>query len=106
MWPRRLSNNVVKHAQGDRGRDYAVHAGRYGLPVDGGQRCRLHVREWSKPNTLGLTSMRERVEQIGGTFEIGPEPDRARELCELTSILSALALNQEASMANRNALNR
>jgi two-component system, NarL family, sensor histidine kinase LiaS len=27
-----------------------------------------------KPNTLGLTSMRERVEQLGGTFEIGPNP--------------------------------
>src|SRR5207248_2996398 len=28
----------------------------------------------AKPNTLGLTSMRERVEQLGGTFEIGPNP--------------------------------
>jgi signal transduction histidine kinase len=27
-----------------------------------------------KPNTLGLTSMRERVEQLGGTFAIGPNP--------------------------------
>jgi signal transduction histidine kinase len=27
-----------------------------------------------KPNTLGLTSMRERVEQLGGTFKIGPNP--------------------------------
>jgi signal transduction histidine kinase len=27
-----------------------------------------------KPNTLGLTSMRERVELLGGTFEIGPNP--------------------------------
>jgi signal transduction histidine kinase len=27
-----------------------------------------------KPNTLGLTSMRERVEQLGGTFQIGPNP--------------------------------
>jgi len=27
-----------------------------------------------KPNTLGLTSMRERVDQLGGTFEIGPNP--------------------------------
>jgi len=28
----------------------------------------------AKPNTLGLTSMRERVEQLGGHFEIGPHP--------------------------------
>lgn len=28
----------------------------------------------AKPNTLGLTSMRERVDQLGGTFEIGPNP--------------------------------
>jgi signal transduction histidine kinase len=28
-----------------------------------------------KPTTLGLTSMRERVEQLGGTFEIGPNPN-------------------------------
>ncbi|MEO8284834.1 MAG: histidine kinase [Chloroflexota bacterium] len=28
----------------------------------------------TKPNTLGLTSMRERVEQLAGTFEIGPNP--------------------------------
>jgi signal transduction histidine kinase len=25
-----------------------------------------------RPNSLGLTSMRERAEQLGGTFEIGP----------------------------------
>jgi signal transduction histidine kinase len=25
-----------------------------------------------KPGTLGLTSMRERIEQLGGKFEIGP----------------------------------
>ena len=29
----------------------------------------------AKPNTLGLTSMRERVEQLNGFFEIGPNPD-------------------------------
>jgi signal transduction histidine kinase len=28
----------------------------------------------AKPNRLGLTSMRERVEQLGGFFEIGPNP--------------------------------
>jgi two-component system, NarL family, sensor histidine kinase LiaS len=28
----------------------------------------------AKPNSLGLTSMRERVEQLGGHFEIGPNP--------------------------------
>ena len=26
-------------------------------------------------STLGLTSMRERAEQLGGTFAIGPRPD-------------------------------
>jgi signal transduction histidine kinase len=28
----------------------------------------------AKPSTLGLTSMRERIEQLGGTFEIGANP--------------------------------
>ena len=34
----------------------------------------------AKPNSLGLTSMRERVEQLGGYFEIGPNPSGAGAL--------------------------
>lgn len=66
-------NNIVKHAR-------ATEAGIYlntqedtvhlkikdnGIGIQAGQ---------TKSGTLGLTSMRERVEQIGGTFEIGPNP--------------------------------
>jgi signal transduction histidine kinase len=63
-------NNVVKHAHATRAsitlksHDNWV----YMVVEDDGVGINLGV---VKPNTLGLTSMRERVEQLGGTIEIG-----------------------------------
>jgi signal transduction histidine kinase len=66
-------NNIIKHAHATYAKvilstqeniiSLAVEDNGVGLGTGG-----------AKPNTLGLTSMRERVEQLGGTFEIGPNP--------------------------------
>jgi signal transduction histidine kinase len=66
-------NNVVKHA---RATEVAIYLNSQENMVflkikDNGVGFEAGV---VKPNTLGLTSMRERVEQLGGTFEIGPNP--------------------------------
>jgi signal transduction histidine kinase len=66
-------NNVVKHAQAT---EVLVTLSSYENWVtltveDDGVGIEKGV---SKVNTLGLTSMRERIEQLGGTFEIGPGP--------------------------------
>jgi signal transduction histidine kinase len=66
-------NNIVKHAQAtqvtvtlntqDNWAYLTVQDNGVGLPSTR-----------AKPNTLGMTSMRERVEQLDGFFEIGPGP--------------------------------
>src|SRR5262249_24879563 len=66
-------NNIVKHAQAtvvnvtlntqDNGAYLTVQDNGVGI-----------VSKTTKTNTLGLTSMRERVEQLDGFFEIGPNP--------------------------------
>jgi signal transduction histidine kinase len=80
-------NNVVKHARATEARivlntqeDWV-----YLSVEDNGVGLDPSV---TKPNTLGLTSMRERVEQLGGHLEIGPSPSgtgtlvRAKVPCE------------------------
>ncbi len=66
-------NNIVKHAK-------ATEAAIY---LNSQDECvMLKIKDNGvgietglvKPGTLGLTSMRERVEQLGGRFEIGPNP--------------------------------
>lgn len=80
-------NNVVKHAQAsevtitlttiDNWVTMSVEDNGTGIAADA-----------VKPNTLGLTSMRERVEQLGGTIEFLPGPEgtgttvRVRVPCE------------------------
>jgi signal transduction histidine kinase len=66
-------NNIVKHAKATEAAIYLnsqedlvyLKIKDNGIGIDTGQ---------AKPGTLGLTSMRERVEQLGGKFEIGPNP--------------------------------
>jgi signal transduction histidine kinase len=67
-------NNVVKHA---RATEAWIHLSTQGDTVylkikDNGVGIKPGP---AKPSTLGMTSMRERVEQLGGTFEIGPNPN-------------------------------
>ena len=72
--------------QSDRGDHSALHTGRQGRPEDQGQWRGLRDGV-TKPNTLGLTSMRERVEQLGGTFQIGPNPSGQGTLVAVDSAL-------------------
>ncbi|MGA7729921.1 MAG: GAF domain-containing sensor histidine kinase [Chloroflexia bacterium] len=66
-------NNIVKHARATEAAIYLntledivyLKIKDNGIGIATGQ---------VKPGTLGLTSMRERVEQLGGKFEIGPNP--------------------------------
>jgi signal transduction histidine kinase len=64
-------NNIVKHAKATEAAIYLTTQENmiYLKIKDNGVGFAPGVL---KPNTLGLTSMRERIEQLGGTFEIGP----------------------------------
>ncbi len=79
-------NNVVKHAQAGEARIHLVlnpdsfvfeitDNGK-GLPADGG-----------KPDRSGLRNLRKRMADIGGSFEIGPAPEKGT-LVRLTAPIS------------------
>jgi signal transduction histidine kinase len=72
-------NNVVKHARANEAIiTLSTHDNWIEMSVqDNGVGIEPGV---FKPNTLGLTSMRERVEQLGGSFEIVPSPNGAGTL--------------------------
>ncbi len=69
--------NVVKHAQATQATiTLKAEDGHVRLTVDDNGRGLPAAREGGTTHsTLGLTSMRERAEQLGGTFAIGPRPD-------------------------------
>ncbi len=76
-------NNVVKHAQAS---EVAVTLSAQDDLValtieDNGVGIEPQA---ARPNTLGLTSMRERAEQLGGHFEIGPSPAGVGTLVRVT----------------------
>jgi signal transduction histidine kinase len=66
-------NNIIKHARATEAAIYLntleetvyLKIKDNGIGMDSGE---------VKAGTLGLTSMRERVEQLGGKFQIGPNP--------------------------------
>ncbi|MDQ6695230.1 MAG: histidine kinase [Chloroflexota bacterium] len=76
-------NNIVKHAQASEAlvalntldNRITMTIEDDGVGIEGGA---------SKPSTLGLTSMREIVEQLHGTFEIGPRPEGRGTLVRVT----------------------
>ena len=67
-------NNIVKHAKATEAAVYldAQDDMIYLTIKDNGVGIAPGV---VKPGTLGLASMRERIEQLGGKFEIGPRPN-------------------------------
>jgi signal transduction histidine kinase len=69
--------NVVKHAHATQATiTLKAEDGHVRLTVDDNGRGLPAAREGGTTHsTLGLTSMRERAEQLGGTFAIGPRPD-------------------------------
>jgi signal transduction histidine kinase len=69
--------NVVKHAKATRATiTLKAEDSHVRLTVDDNGRGLPTSREGGPAHsTLGLTSMRERAEQLGGTFQIGPRPD-------------------------------
>ena len=69
--------NVIKHAQATQAiLTLKADDGTVRLTVDDNGRGLAVAREQrAGHSSLGLTSMRERAEQLGGTFAIGPRPD-------------------------------
>src|SRR5205085_1181987 len=68
--------NVVKHAQATQAiLTLKAEDGTVRLTVDDNGRGLPAARSGHATHqSLGLTSMRERAEQLGGTFTIGPRP--------------------------------
>jgi signal transduction histidine kinase len=68
--------NVVKHANATQAIvTLKAEDGHVRLTVDDNGRGLPERSGKAAHSTLGLTSMRERAEQLGGTFQIGPRPD-------------------------------
>jgi signal transduction histidine kinase len=68
--------NVAKHAQATNAVvTLTTHDGKVRLTVDDNGKGLPQDRAGRTKNTLGLTSMRERAEQLGGHFAIEPGPD-------------------------------
>lgn len=66
-------NNVVKHAAASEV-EVNLSAGEDRVLLTIADNGRGFDSSRAKPNTLGLLSMQERVEQLGGVIEIGPRP--------------------------------
>ena len=71
--------NIIKHADATHAMvNLSAAEGSVRLTVDDNGRGLTPARAGEAAHsTLGLTSMRERAEQLGGTFAIGPRPDSA-----------------------------
>ena len=71
--PRRARERREARGRED-GEDPAHRHGRHDHPRDRGRRPRLPRRRPPKQGRFGLTGMRERVEMLGGTFDIQSRP--------------------------------
>jgi signal transduction histidine kinase len=94
--------NVRKHAGAREATVTLMSDGSGQLKVviaDDGQGFTPGIQRNGKPRPLGLTSMRERVEALGGTFQVNSQPGSGTQVTATIPILRTRRENGHAALA-------